>query len=161
MLCPEIIPEKESRTLPTISSVKHDDEFLRTLEPWQRKIYTATPVIETRENFNRFAQYILPGFSKFNKKSIESIAADTSLPGIPEPVDFRYQGPTLVITGRQSNMVGYQDAYNMLDNYPHASYALLDKAGHTAHLDQPEVVSTLIEEWLDQMAASRTESVEE
>ena len=43
------------------------------------------------------------------------------------------------------------DAYNILENYPHASYAILDSAGHTAHLDQSTLVDSLIQNWLERI----------
>lgn len=156
MLCPEIISDQKLRSLPPRHTVVHSPQLLQTLDPAERDIYESTSVIETRENWDKFAKFILPAFSKFNREAAASITADSSLPGLPEAPGFRYEGPTLVITGRQDNLVGYQDAFKVLDHYPHASYALLDRAGHTAHLDQLGLVSVLIEDWLERVVVNGT-----
>lgn len=151
MLCPEIIANNSARNVPVRIPVITDKSFLASLDPAQRSVYTKTSIIETRENFEKFNKYILPAFSSLNKQTIDSIASNTELIGIPEPKSYKFYRPTLFITGRQDNLVGYIDAYNIIENYPHASYAILDGAGHTAHLDQSTLVDSLIQNWLERI----------
>ncbi len=46
-----------------------------------------------------------------------------------------FGGPTLILTGRQDHICGYRDAWNLLDNYPRATYAALDRAGHFINIE--------------------------
>jgi pimeloyl-ACP methyl ester carboxylesterase len=39
--------------------------------------------------------------------------------------------PTLIVCGRHDSVVGYQDAYEALGNYPMATIVIVDGAGHT------------------------------
>lgn len=52
--------------------------------------------------------------------------------------------PTLFLLGRQDASVGYKDAWKILDNYPRATFAVLDKAGHNLQLEQVEVFNCLV-----------------
>jgi pimeloyl-ACP methyl ester carboxylesterase len=65
-----------------------------------------------------------------------------------------FAGPTLILTGRQDHLCGYQDAWNLLDDYPRATFAVLDGAGHLANIEQDELSRALIGEWLDRAEAA-------
>jgi pimeloyl-ACP methyl ester carboxylesterase len=62
-----------------------------------------------------------------------------------------FDGPTLIITARQDQIVGYQDAWSLLDNYPRATFAVLDRAGHFVPIEQDALCHTLMREWLDRV----------
>jgi pimeloyl-ACP methyl ester carboxylesterase len=62
-----------------------------------------------------------------------------------------FGGPTLIVTGRQDNLCGYQDAWALLENYPRATFAVLDRAGHLANIEQEALSRALIAEWLDRV----------
>ena len=57
--------------------------------------------------------------------------------------------PTLILTGRQDAIVGYQDALSILENYPRGTFTILDRAGHALEVDQEKIFHCLTNEWLD------------
>jgi len=59
-----------------------------------------------------------------------------------------FNKPTLIITGRQDNTVGYKDAYTILDKYPRATYICMDKCGHAAQIEQKSLFNHLVSEWI-------------
>lgn len=63
-----------------------------------------------------------------------------------------FQAPTLILQGRQDSGNGYLDAWNLLENYPRATFAVLDRAGHLLAGEQPELCFALVNEWLDRVA---------
>jgi pimeloyl-ACP methyl ester carboxylesterase len=62
-----------------------------------------------------------------------------------------FAGPTLILTGRQDHWCGYQDAWNIVESYPRATFAVLDRAGHALWIEQEELVTALTREWLDRV----------
>ncbi len=56
--------------------------------------------------------------------------------------------------GRQDQVAGYRDAWRILENYPRASFAVLDWAGHNAHIEQSQLFNALPGEWLDRVQES-------
>ncbi len=66
---------------------------------------------------------------------------------LPTPFD----GPTLMLTARQDNLCGYRDAWDLLDNYPRATFAVLDRAGHFVNIEQDVLCQALMREWLDRV----------
>jgi len=89
------------------------------------------------------------GNTKFLEKIIktpENYAFSFNVDYLPEP----FSKPTLIITGKQDSMAGYQDAWNILNNYPHATYVVFDRAGHLLD-DKDPIITTLVAEWLDRV----------
>jgi pimeloyl-ACP methyl ester carboxylesterase len=58
-----------------------------------------------------------------------------------------FEKPTLIVTGRQDFVTGYQDAWALLENYPRATFAVLDRAGHFLEAKN-HVLEPLVREWL-------------
>ena len=57
--------------------------------------------------------------------------------------------PSLIILGRQDYLVGYRDAFRLVDRYPGASFAILDSAGHAMQIDQEHrSVHWLLNGWI-------------
>jgi pimeloyl-ACP methyl ester carboxylesterase len=83
---------------------------------------------------------------------LDPIRADPSrytLDGIDmeTPLDI----PTLIIVGRQDTRVGYEQAWSLAQFYPHATFALLDRAGHELPVNNRELFSALVNDWLDRV----------
>jgi len=64
-----------------------------------------------------------------------------------------YPRPSLIIAGRQDHVVGYRDAWNILDKFPRASYIVLDRMGHIME-EKDSLISVHINEWLDRVEES-------
>ena len=65
------------------------------------------------------------------------------------PVPFG--SPTLILTARQDHLCGYRDAWERLSNYPRATFAVLDRAGHFVNIEQDVLCRALMSEWLDRV----------
>jgi len=61
----------------------------------------------------------------------------------------------VIIAGRLDSTVGYAAAADLLDDYPHASLAVVDGAGHALPHEQPELLKVLLGEWLSRVGHSR------
>jgi pimeloyl-ACP methyl ester carboxylesterase len=62
--------------------------------------------------------------------------------------------PTLIIAARQDITVGYRDAWDILESYPRATFAVVDRADHGWPLESPRLLSALVEDWLDRIELS-------
>jgi pimeloyl-ACP methyl ester carboxylesterase len=52
---------------------------------------------------------------------------------------------------RQDSVVGYRDAWAILENYPRGTFAVLDRAGHFLAAEQEDLFHALAGEWLDRV----------
>lgn len=60
--------------------------------------------------------------------------------------------PTLIVTGRQDMVVGYRDAWTILESYPRATFAVIDRADHGWPIDTLGLFGALIDDWLARIA---------
>ncbi|MGT2845822.1 alpha/beta fold hydrolase [Streptococcus massiliensis] len=65
--------------------------------------------------------------------------------------EIGYDKPSLFLAGRQDQVVGFEQLAALLRNYPRASLAVLDIAGHNLQIDQEDLFATLAEEWLERV----------
>ena len=113
-------------------------------------------VIQTPEMLDRYERYVAPGAALADDAAMGRIGERWALaPDGAPPYPPPYEGPTLVVAGRLDSTVGYAAAADLLDDYPHASLAVLDSAGHALPHEQPEVLRALVAEWLARVGRSR------
>jgi pimeloyl-ACP methyl ester carboxylesterase len=62
--------------------------------------------------------------------------------------------PTLFLFGRQDAPFRYQRYWKMLPDFPRATYAILDGAGHKLWNDRNDLASALVRDWLDRVEAN-------
>lgn len=108
-------------------------------------------VIQTPAMLERYERYVAPGGEHVDAAAMERIGEQWIL---PDEADSPFAGPTLIIAGRLDSTVGYAAAMDLVDDYPRASLAVLDDAGHALPHEQPEVLRALIGEWLARVQRS-------
>lgn len=111
------------------------------------------------DDVRAFLQHVLPGLEGADDAALDRIAKKYTLDH--EPEDFHpepFAQPTLHITGRQDDVVGYADAWSRIEHYPRASLATLDAAGHNILIEQHDLCSALIADWLTRIRQDRPEA---
>ncbi len=64
------------------------------------------------------------------------------------------QYPALFLFGRQDAPFRYRKYWRLLDDFPRATYAILDGAGHRLWTDRNELACALLGDWLDRVETS-------
>ncbi|HEY3410364.1 MAG TPA: alpha/beta hydrolase [Propionicimonas sp.] len=109
-------------------------------------------VIQTPEMLERYQRYVAPSAALVDQAAAERIGERWELtPGAAVP----YGGPVAIIAGRLDSTVGYAAAADLLNDYPHASLAVIDDAGHALPHEQTELLGALLREWLSRVERSR------
>jgi pimeloyl-ACP methyl ester carboxylesterase len=65
-----------------------------------------------------------------------------------------YNKPVCILTGRQDETVGYKDAFHLIDYFPKATYCVLDNAGHQLQLEQNQLFTIFVKDWLSRVSSS-------
>ena len=60
-------------------------------------------------------------------------------------LDSPFQAPALILTGRQDNVLGYRNAWEIIEDYPRATLAVLDREGHILPVEQVALFRALVE----------------
>jgi pimeloyl-ACP methyl ester carboxylesterase len=59
-----------------------------------------------------------------------------------------FEKPSLIITGRHDDVVGYRDSLRLLEIYPRATSVALDRGVHLLPVDEGDLVQSLVLDWL-------------
>jgi len=59
-----------------------------------------------------------------------------------------FEEPTLIVAARQDTVVGYRDAWTILEAYPRATFAVIDRADHGWPFESHDLLGALIDDWL-------------
>ena len=102
-------------------------------------------VVQSPEMLERYERYVAPAAALVDQAALDRIAERWALTAAHLPV---YAGSTVVVAGRLDSTVGYAAATDLVDHYPHASFAVVDDAGHALPHEKPALLRALVAEWL-------------
>ena len=150
---PLIIPDDRQRTVAHFTPLVADPDLIAALGD---DAHTLGGVLVQRAGYVdalRAKQRSLIGPSELESDTayLASIRDDPARYAFSFDVDALAQPfdrPTLIIAGRQDTEVGYQDAWRILEKYPRASFAVLDRAEHRWPIDEHALFDALVGEWL-------------
>jgi pimeloyl-ACP methyl ester carboxylesterase len=153
MIVPGIIAEDEKRTVPPHRVLVEEPTIRAELTPEEAEWFDMS-VVHTRKWLNslrdspQVPENENGDFAFLGKirEQPEKYAFSFDVDHVSEP----FPGPSLMITGRQDAIVGYRDAWDILDNYPRGTYVVLDRAGHFLE-DSNNLVHVLMNNWLDRV----------
>lgn len=142
------------RDVDTIAPLVQDSAALASLSESDRKAAGEAPLIQTPDFLHELAKktqaVIYPTLEAADNAVLDPIRADPSRYGLSFDVESRFDGPTLVIAGRHDDNVGYRDSLRLMENYPRATYALLDRGTHGLPVDESEraLFAALVRDWV-------------
>ncbi|MDW4511672.1 alpha/beta hydrolase [Priestia megaterium] len=149
LMAPLIIPEYDERVVPQQTVLKKDNDLISRLSPEEADEFCSMGVVQGQTEWERFQNEILLPSKQTNHEFVNSIRQNGY--GFTFDISFKLEHPTLIITGRQDNVVGYQDAWQLIEDYPRATFAVLDMAGHNLQIEQTDVFNVLVHNWLNRL----------
>ncbi len=150
LLCFVAIPQLEERTLPATDFKSADEDFLATLSKSDREEFCAYTVAVNEEVYQRYREEIKPGFEVADGSFIDKLRDNYafSFDVYKKMKEAHFHKPALFLCGRQDICVGYHDQWNLLEDYPRATFGIIDVAGHNLQIEQPELFNALVLDWL-------------
>lgn len=150
LLCaPGMRADPSQARLPEKVTIVKNPQLLAELHPAFAPLVEDLVVVQTRAVTDPLAEVLdcpEPDHA-FNERLDK--AGPASFEADPHPPLFA--GPTLILTARQDHLCGYREAWDLLDNYPRATFAVLDRAGHFLGFEQAALCQALMSEWLDRV----------
>jgi len=141
LLCPAA---ERSRDVPEHQVVHQDADAYDELEPDQRAGYDEYFVVRTAATARRYRDHVLPGTTTVDEAALGRIFAGWKVDVGTTP----FAAPTLIVAGRRDSFVGYADAVALIENYPRATLAVVEDAGHALMHERPELLAALLVDWL-------------
>ena len=121
-----------------------------TLGPAEASEYRGYFVVQTQDTVERYKKYVAPALGLGDEAGLARISQNWLFSTSPDK-GSPYTSPTLIVAGRQDSSVGYAGAWDLLDHYPRATFAVLDRAGHALPHEQPGLLEVLVTEWVDRV----------
>jgi pimeloyl-ACP methyl ester carboxylesterase len=152
LICPLIVADRKLRDCPPKTVCIRDEQFMATLSPADAADFDVMSVIQNEAIYRRYQSEIVQGIRIGNKAFQEKISRNYPYSfNVDDPNTARFDKPCLFLAGRQDATVGYWDLLRIMENYPNATVTVLSNAGHSLHLEQPELFETLVQEWLQRV----------
>ena len=150
LLVPSMGPE-ETRDLPSHHVLHREPINFEDVAEENVTGFKNMAVVQTQEHLEAWKRDIIPGVkaadNEFLGRLRKNYAFSFDIAALSEP----FTKPALFLHGRQDNVCGYRDAWKVLESYPRATYAVLDRAGHSLQMEQPMLFEALTGEWLDRV----------
>jgi pimeloyl-ACP methyl ester carboxylesterase len=114
-------------------------------QPW-----ASAHTVHSADSLADFRTHFKPAFGRADFAFLQRL--DESPPSAdPSPMTTPFPGPTLILAGRQDSWCGYAEAWSVLEDYPRATLAVLDRAAHGLAQEQVGLFRALVAEWLDRV----------
>ena len=153
LIGPLVEPDDDKRDLPLNISFRSLalEDALEEDDDWMFDLFVAD---QTETNWARFRDEMLAGFGAGDdefksriREDPDAYALSYDVGDLAEP----FRGPSLIVTGRQDGLVGYQDPWSILEHYPRCTFAVLDMAGHAMQIERDRLFGALVDDWLDRL----------
>jgi pimeloyl-ACP methyl ester carboxylesterase len=155
---PKILADPAERTVPTFCRLIEDPDLMAGLDPAART--DLSEALIQRPNYlaayeRKQRDHVRPGNAAADLGFLDPIRLDPRRYGFSFDIEHPPEpclAPALIITGRQDIVTGYRDAWRIIENYPRASFAVLDRADHGLPIQHDRLFDALVEDWLDRVA---------
>lgn len=152
LLCPCTVARRSERRLPEREAViMQEPQLAEDDSPEDYRDFLDMAAIVSEEVWNRYKAEILPGlkiadpvFTKQYQEQGYAFSFEKSLSC------QTYEKPVTILTGRQDDCVGYEDAFRLLKAFPRATFTVEALAGHNLQLEAAATFETHFRRWLEQ-----------
>jgi pimeloyl-ACP methyl ester carboxylesterase len=94
----------------------------------------------------------MPAIRAAYRPFLDRLEADYQLPAELRRAGAAFTRPSLILTGRQDAAAGYEAAWRLRDEFPRATLATLDLAGHwLGRVERPDAFRALVRDWLERI----------
>ena len=143
LLCPVIEADISKRTLPEHQVLYIEENFTATEEFIGMAVVANTPIYEA------YKREMLTGLQAADKDFVTRYRKEGYAFSFHEALKgLRFDKPTTFLTGRQDAVTGYADVLGLLENYPRATFAVLDCAGHLLQTESNVLFALHVHDWL-------------
>lgn len=155
LICPLIIADYKKRSVEQHVVLVKDNELLSKLTPENAEDFNSGFVVQSKKIYKRYQNEVMSGVEIANGEFLQNIMKNGyGFSFDVDKINEKINKPSLILLGKQDDCVGYKDAWNILKNFPRATFAVLDRAGHNLQIEQGELFNSLVKEWITSVEES-------
>lgn len=141
------LSEHKNQVLPAPIVLAPNPESMQQLSADDAQKLEGLAVVQNQRIVNWYQDVVVAARQKGEGLSMEKYTFSFDMDNSSTPFDK----PALFLLGRQDSHVGYLDVMHILEGYPRATLAVLDRAGHALGIEQESLFHSLMNEWLDRV----------
>lgn len=158
-LVPLILPDEKQRDLPEPVVLVKDENLVAKLSPFEMEVLESVATVINPKVWERGGEEAESGVKIADMPFLEKLRENYAFSFDVDLLNDKFTKPALFLLGRQDSSVGYRDAWKIIENYPRATFAILDTAGHVLQIEQEELFNALTNDWLDRVEYSLNKSI--
>ncbi|MGQ3384226.1 alpha/beta fold hydrolase [Glutamicibacter sp. TV12E] len=151
LIAPAVYPDSEQRTLPERAVAIHDQELFLSLSKRDAELFADVAVIQTRDAWQEFSKWVLPGILSANLRAMAKLAKRYFLEPLPLHRENQLSIPVSIVCGRDDHVTGFEDPQRLTMRYPDLHLKVIESAGHNVHIEQPALVAHEIRAWAERV----------
>jgi pimeloyl-ACP methyl ester carboxylesterase len=149
LICPAINTKVSERKLPEKCVLHKSSDLYTTMNTSDVSNFLQIAVIATPEIYQKYKKDILSGISTADARFLQKYHSEGyGFTFEDELKTILFNKPTTILTGRQDHVVGYLEAFEILNQFPRASYVVLDCAGHNLQIERESVFMSHVKDWI-------------
>ena len=145
-------PSSDPKRLPIHQVLEPDPTIRSELADEEVWAFENMSVVQNRAIIDKRRRIIEPARKLFNAAQDARVVEAFDFSFCEEEQTSIFEGPSLIVAGRQDSISGYLDAMDLLHRFPRASLGVLDLAGHGLAWERPKLFNSLVQDWLERLA---------
>lgn len=152
MTVPAIYANRARWTLPEHKIIYENLEFYEELKTKNLEEFIVYVTDQNDQCLENLRSVAIPSILMADYEFLNDIDFNNEFSFEIDDLDPPFSKPTLIIVGRQDAVVGYRDAWQVMENYSRATFAVLDYAGHAIGLGERDAIfMALVNDWIDRL----------
>lgn len=152
LIVPGGSPTSDPARLPEHRVMEPDPSLREGLLEDEIPRYDTFMVVQTAEILEKMRRMKLPAIAVADAAQGARVNAAFDFAHDVRGETSVFDGPSLIVAGRQDSKSGYLDAIDLLSTFPRASLAVLDSAGHGLAWERPDLFNALMRDWSARLA---------
>lgn len=144
-------PTSDPARLPPHQVMEPDPALRSELPDSELKRFDQMMVVQTREIVEKVQSYKIPAMALWDPVQEGRVGKEFDFAHDRRGETSVFEGPSVIIAGRQDWMSGYLDAMDLMPLFPRATLAVLDCAGHGLAWERPDLFNALMWDWLNRL----------
>ena len=137
---------------PAPNRVVEDDGAADDLADHLRDEYLGYFQVRTAATRERFERYVVPALSRYDADAVDRIMTAAALE--PDPDRTPFDGPALIMVGRDDALIGWKAQRSLADRHPRGTFVAVADAGHALIHERPRIVAAALDDLLDRAASA-------
>jgi len=154
LLVPDLPDDSNNRDVPPVQIIVEDANIFTDLQDDEQWIPNGV-VEHSQYALDQIREFDMPGYRASDDDLLERLNKNYLLPVEVRQAGDPFAQPSLIALGHQDATVGYERQLQLLPEFPRATVAVVDMAGHyLGRVERPKVFNALVRDWLERVEIS-------